>query len=143
MNQLFQDKKIKKKYWAIVKECPQNIEGVLKNFLKKNQTKNKSFVVVKEEKNALLAELKYKLKKTLNSLYLLEINPRPGGSISLDEKSNANLILNYCRSFETFYDLKIPKEEVCYYKLDVKSTWSIPGDLLRYLSTNKNKRESI
>ena len=78
MNQLFQDKKIKKTYWAIVKECPQNIEGVLKNFLKKNQTKNKSFVVVKEEKNALLAELKYKLKKTLNSLYLLEINPKTG-----------------------------------------------------------------
>ena len=78
MNQLFQDKKIKKKYWAIVKECPQNIEGVLKNFLKKNQTKNKSFVVLKEEKHALLAELKYKLKKKLNSLYLLEINPKTG-----------------------------------------------------------------
>ncbi len=78
MNQLFQDKKIKKTYWAIVKECPHNIEGVLKNFLKKNQNKNKSFVVTKEEKNALLAELKYKLKKKLNSLYLLEINPKTG-----------------------------------------------------------------
>ena len=90
-----------------------------------------------------LASLEWKYCMTKKKYYLLEINPRPGGSISLDEKSNSNLILNYCRSFETFYDFKIPKEEFCYYKLEVKSTWSIPGDLLRYLSTNKNKRESI
>ena len=90
-----------------------------------------------------LASLEWKYCKNEKKYYLLEINPRPGGSISLDERSNANLILNYCKSFETFNELQIPNEELCYYELDVKSTWSIPGDLLRYLSTNKKNRESI
>lgn len=78
MNKLFQNKEIKKTYWAIVKKCPPKEEGVLKNFLKKNKNKNKSFVVKKENDTTLFAQLKYKLKRKLTSFYQLEIYPSTG-----------------------------------------------------------------
>ena len=50
-----------------------NNEGVLKNFLKKNSKKNKSFVVNKISKSAKEAILEYKIIKTLKNYFLLEI----------------------------------------------------------------------
>ena len=42
--ELFREKKIKKTYWAIVKEKLKTDNGMLINFLKKNKKINKSFV---------------------------------------------------------------------------------------------------
>ena len=55
MSKLFKEKKIEKKYWAVVKHKIKNTEGKLIHFLKKNQKKNKSFV--QKEKKMLISKL--------------------------------------------------------------------------------------
>ena len=45
MNELQKNRKIKKTYYAITEKQPKKASDKLTNFLKKNQTKNKSFVV--------------------------------------------------------------------------------------------------
>ena len=73
MSKLFKEKKIEKKYWAIVKNKIKNGEGKLIHYLKKNQKKNKSFVL-NEKKNAhLKAELEYRLIKKMENYFLYEI----------------------------------------------------------------------
>ena len=73
MNELFRNKKINKSYWAIVEKEINPTQGVLINYLKKNQKKNKSFVGKKNQKEFLKAELKYFFLKKLNNYFLYEI----------------------------------------------------------------------
>ena len=42
MNELFREKKIKKTYWAVVKNKPPEESGTLIHYLKKDEAKNKS-----------------------------------------------------------------------------------------------------
>ena len=49
MNKLLKERKIKKIYHAVTEKSPNPKKGTLINFLKKNQTKNKSFVVNEDE----------------------------------------------------------------------------------------------
>lgn len=78
LNQLFRDKKVKKTYWAVVKNRPKKTTDTLTHFLKKNQTKNKSRAYLKAVNNALHSELTYSLIKSLNHLFLLEVKPKTG-----------------------------------------------------------------
>ena len=78
LNKLFQERSIKKTYWAIVKNEPEELDNKLVHFLKKNQQKNKSFAFKREENGALRSELDYKTIKKLNSFYLLEVKPKTG-----------------------------------------------------------------
>lgn len=78
LNKLFQERSIKKTYWAIVKNEPEQLDNKLVHFLKKNQQKNKSFAFKREENGALRSELDYKTIKKLNSFYLLEVKPKTG-----------------------------------------------------------------
>ena len=73
MTALFREKKITKKYWAIVKNKLEPIQGSLVNFLKKNKSINKSFVSIHEKKGYVTAELKYKLIQTLANYFLYEV----------------------------------------------------------------------
>jgi len=73
LNEMLRDRNIHKKYWAVVKERPKKEEGYLVNYLKKNQEKNKSFVVKENTQGALKAELKYKLINSSDNYNLLEI----------------------------------------------------------------------
>src|SRR5690242_17617396 len=43
INQMFKDKKIKKTYWAIVKNRPPADEGKLIHYMKRNEQQNKSY----------------------------------------------------------------------------------------------------
>ena len=61
MSKLFREKKVMKKYWAIVKNPLQLKSGKLIHLLKKNRSLNKSFVSTKEKKGFLKAELNYML----------------------------------------------------------------------------------
>ena len=74
MNAIFREKKINKKYWAIVKKELLPSSGKLMHFVKKNRSLNKSFAIKKEKKGYLKAELKYSLVKKLNNYFLYEIN---------------------------------------------------------------------
>jgi 23S rRNA pseudouridine1911/1915/1917 synthase len=76
MNKAFNEKKIQKTYWAVVKNQPPNNEGTLTNYLHKNQTKNKSFVSKKNTDKESVLE--YETIKKLNNYYLLEIKPLTG-----------------------------------------------------------------
>ena len=49
MNKLIKERKIKKIYYAVTEKSPEPKKGTLINFLKKNQAKNKSFIVNKNE----------------------------------------------------------------------------------------------
>jgi len=74
MNELVKERRIEKKYWAIVKNRPENDKGELRNFLLKNEKKNKSFVVESKKEGAKEAILTYRLINESRDYKLLEIN---------------------------------------------------------------------
>ena len=73
MTQIFREKKIIKKYWAIVKNKIKTNNDTLTHFLKKNRKLNKSFASKKEKEGYLKSELKYRLIKSLDNYHLYEI----------------------------------------------------------------------
>lgn len=78
LNALFVSKDINKTYWAIVKNEPNKKSDTLINWLKKNPKNNKSTAYNKEIKDSKKAILHYKLLKTLDNYFLLEINLETG-----------------------------------------------------------------
>lgn len=78
LNKLFSEKDAKKTYWALVKNAPPKIKDTLIHWLKKNEKNNKSTAHSKEVNDSKKAVLHYKLLKTLNNYYLLEIELETG-----------------------------------------------------------------
>jgi 23S rRNA pseudouridine1911/1915/1917 synthase len=78
MNELFRTRDVQKIYWAIVKEKPKNETGILVNYLIKDEKNNRSKAVGAENKNALKAELEYKIIAKTDNFFLLEIYPLTG-----------------------------------------------------------------
>ena len=76
MNEQFRNKEVQKTYLAIVDNPPPNNSGTLDNYLLKNQKQNKSYVT--KDNNGKHAVLDYKLLKTLDNYFLLEIKPQTG-----------------------------------------------------------------
>ena len=76
MNEQFRNKKVKKTYIAIVANVPPKDSGILKDYLQKNERKNKSFITKTEiGKEAIL---EYRFLKKLDNYNLLEIKPITG-----------------------------------------------------------------
>ncbi len=73
MNKLLKERKIKKIYLAVTEKSPNPKKGTLINFLKKNQIKNKSFIVSENELKSKKAILHYTLIKKLKKFFLIEI----------------------------------------------------------------------
>lgn len=73
MNKLLKERKIKKIYLAVTEKSPNPKKGTLINFLKKNQIKNKSFIVNENELKSKKAILHYSLIKKLKNFFLIEI----------------------------------------------------------------------
>ena len=78
MNLLLRKQEIRKIYWAVVDQPPSKTEDWIENWLRKDQAKNKSFVVNKETKGALLAELHYKVLMSSYRYHLLELELKTG-----------------------------------------------------------------
>jgi 23S rRNA pseudouridine1911/1915/1917 synthase len=76
MNQLFQEKKIQKTYWAIVKNKPATTENRLQHYLQKNQKQNKSYPV--QEEKGKKCELTYEVMSSSDHYHLLKITPHTG-----------------------------------------------------------------
>jgi 23S rRNA pseudouridine1911/1915/1917 synthase len=75
LNAMFQEKaQIKKTYWAIVKNRPEEDSGRLVHLLLRDTQKNKSTVVKKPVKEAKEAILEYELIAQSDNFYLLQIN---------------------------------------------------------------------
>ncbi len=78
LNKLFAEKKAKKTYWALVKNEPPKSQDKLVNWLKKNPKNNKSTVYATEVEGSKKAILHYKVIKTLDNFFLLEIDLETG-----------------------------------------------------------------
>ncbi len=78
MNKLFQERKVKKTYWAIVEEKPEKENDTLVHYMKKNQEKNRSRAYDNEVKGSKRAELKYELLGRSKNYYYLKVEPKTG-----------------------------------------------------------------
>jgi 23S rRNA pseudouridine1911/1915/1917 synthase len=78
MNELFRDKKVKKTYWAVVKNQPPAESGTLIHYLKKDEAKNKSKAYDNEMPGTQRSWLDYKVIGRSDTYYLLEITPHTG-----------------------------------------------------------------
>lgn len=78
MNELFKNGEVKKTYWAIVKNAPEDPEGELTHYLARNQKINKSFAYEKEVPDSKKAILSYKLIAHSVNYFLLEVDLKTG-----------------------------------------------------------------
>ncbi len=78
MNKMLVERKILKKYLAIVEKKPIRKKNTLINFLKKNQKQNKSYIVDETTKDSKKAILHYTTLKELDNYSLLEIRLETG-----------------------------------------------------------------
>jgi len=73
VNTLFREKTIKKTYWAIVANRPEQTEATLTNFIRRNEKQNKSFISTKATTDSKEAILEYKLLSSISKYHLLEV----------------------------------------------------------------------
>ncbi|HWB64254.1 MAG TPA: RluA family pseudouridine synthase [Chitinophagales bacterium] len=78
LNEMFREKQMRKTYWAVVGNKPEQLEGHLVNWLKKNEQKNISTAYDHEVKGSSKCELDYKWLKSIEHYHLLEVNPHTG-----------------------------------------------------------------
>lgn len=78
LNKMFRDGEVHKTYWAITKEAPPAEEGVLTDWLVRNERKNKSYAHSQETPNAKKAVLKYKVIAHSDHYHLLEVQLMTG-----------------------------------------------------------------
>ena len=78
MNAMLKNQDVNKLYWAITQNKPDNKTGKLIHWLRKNPKNNKATHFSKETANTKKAILNYKILKTLDNYYLLEIKMESG-----------------------------------------------------------------
>ena len=78
MNKMLVERKILKKYIAVVEKKPIRKKNTLINFLKKNQKQNKSYIVDETTKDSKKAIIHYTTLKELDNYSLLEISLETG-----------------------------------------------------------------
>ncbi|MCU4175179.1 RluA family pseudouridine synthase [Carboxylicivirga sp. N1Y90] len=78
LNKMFEERKVKKSYFAIVGELPENDSAQLRHFILKNSEKNKSYAFPKTRLGAKEAILNYKMVSGLKNYYLLEVDLQTG-----------------------------------------------------------------
>lgn len=78
LNAMFQDKTIKKTYWAIVDKRPDTEHGRLVHFIKKNEEKNKAHVSDKAKGSSKEAILEFDLLLSFTHYHLLKVNLETG-----------------------------------------------------------------
>jgi 23S rRNA pseudouridine1911/1915/1917 synthase len=78
LNEMFQKGEIHKTYWALVKNPPEQKEGVLEHFLVRNEKQNKSYAYNTEKPDSKKAILHYKVIGSSDTYFLLEIDLKTG-----------------------------------------------------------------
>lgn len=74
LNKMFRDGQVHKTYWAITKNAPPAEEGVLTDWLVRNERQNKSYAHPQEVPNAKKAVLKYRVIAHSDHYHLIEVN---------------------------------------------------------------------
>ena len=78
LNEMFRTQEVKKTYWAIVKEKPEQPEGRLEHYLTRNEKQNKSMAYDKPRSDAKKAALSYRMIAQSDTYYLLEVQLETG-----------------------------------------------------------------
>ena len=78
LKDMFRNGEVKKTYWAIVRNRPQELEGELTNWLVRNEKQNKSYAYDKEVKDSKKAVLCYKTIGHSQNYHLLEVDLKTG-----------------------------------------------------------------
>ena len=78
MNAMLKNQDVNKLYWAITQNKHYNKTGKLTHWLRKNERNNKYTHFSRETENSKKAVLNYKILKTLDNYYLLEIKMESG-----------------------------------------------------------------
>lgn len=78
LNEMFREGKVKKIYWAITKETPQEHEADLSHWIVRNEKKNKSFAHNKEVKGSKHALLHYRHIAASQKYNLIEVELKTG-----------------------------------------------------------------
>jgi 23S rRNA pseudouridine1911/1915/1917 synthase len=73
LNDMFRNRNLQKIYWAVVDQAPPKDEDYLVNYLRKDITKNKSFITTETNPDAVRAELSYKLLAASDRYFLLQV----------------------------------------------------------------------
>jgi len=73
LNSMFQEKKIRKTYWAIVKDLPPDEAGTLTHYIVRNTKTNRSYAYLKDCPRSKKAVLHYKHIASSDRYHLLEI----------------------------------------------------------------------
>lgn len=74
LNKMFKEGQVHKTYWAITKDAPPAEEGVLTDWLVRNERQNKSYAHPQEVPNAKKAVLKYRVIAHSDHYHLIEVN---------------------------------------------------------------------
>lgn len=74
LNKMFKDGQVHKTYWAITKNAPPAEEGVLTDWLVRNERQNKSYAHPQEVPNAKKAVLKYRVIAHSDRYHLIEVS---------------------------------------------------------------------
>jgi len=74
LNKMFKEGQVHKTYWAITKNAPPEEEGVLTDWLVRNERQNKSYAHPQEVQNAKKAVLKYRVIAHSDRYHLIEVN---------------------------------------------------------------------
>lgn len=78
LNEMFSNRETQKTYWAVVKNKPEKDQDTLVHYLKRNEKNNTSKAHLKEVSESKVASLDYKIIKTLDNYFALEINLHTG-----------------------------------------------------------------
>ncbi len=78
LNEMFRNGNVKKTYWAITKEAPQEHEAELSHWILRNEKKNKSFAYNKEVKGSKHALLHYRHIAASQNYNLVEVELKTG-----------------------------------------------------------------
>jgi 23S rRNA pseudouridine1911/1915/1917 synthase len=78
LNAMFCEGKVKKTYWAIVKNPPPQPEDEIIHYLVRNEKQNRSYAYDTEKPNAKKAILSYRVIARSDCYYLLEIDLKTG-----------------------------------------------------------------
>ncbi len=78
MNEMFKNGEIKKTYWAIVKNTPNQSEATLIHYLVRNEKQNKTYAYDTEKPNSKKAILSYKIISRSDNYSLLEVDLKTG-----------------------------------------------------------------
>jgi len=73
LNDMFRNRNLQKIYWAVVDQAPPKDEDYLVNYVRKDITKNKSFITAETNPDAVRAELSYKLLAASDRYFLLQV----------------------------------------------------------------------